>query len=58
MDVGYESAWQDPWEPFFISPLSAPDYDERFRQVIKSIREISSTRGYTINPINTPAKIT
>ena len=32
MDVGYESKWQDPWEPFFISPRSAPDYDERFRQ--------------------------
>ncbi|XP_028399595.1 beta-1,4-glucuronyltransferase 1-like [Dendronephthya gigantea] len=32
MDVGYEIEWQDPWEPFFISPKSAPDYDERFRQ--------------------------
>ncbi|CAB3996446.1 Hypothetical predicted protein [Paramuricea clavata] len=32
MDVGYEIKWQDPWEPFFISPRSAPDYDERFKQ--------------------------
>ncbi|XP_046859580.1 beta-1,4-glucuronyltransferase 1-like isoform X3 [Xenia sp. Carnegie-2017] len=31
-DVGYEVSWKDPWEPFFISPTSAPDYDERFKQ--------------------------
>ena len=30
--VGYEVAWVDPWEPFFIAPRSAPLYDERFRQ--------------------------
>ena len=37
VDVGYEIKWRDPWEPFFISPRTAPDYDERFKQVRTSI---------------------
>ena len=32
MGMGYEVAWVDPWEPFFIAPRSAPLYDERFKQ--------------------------
>ncbi|KAK7066106.1 Beta-1,4-glucuronyltransferase 1 [Halocaridina rubra] len=32
IDTLYEVLWQDPWEPFYISRLSIPSYDERFRQ--------------------------
>ena len=43
VDVGYEIKWRDPWEPFFISPRTAPDYDERFKQVRTSIHSSLST---------------
>uniref|UniRef100_UPI00358E8A2E beta-1,4-glucuronyltransferase 1 n=1 Tax=Myxine glutinosa TaxID=7769 RepID=UPI00358E8A2E len=28
----YDVPWRDPWEPFFLSPRSAPLFDERFQQ--------------------------
>ncbi|XP_066956682.1 beta-1,4-glucuronyltransferase 1-like [Macrobrachium rosenbergii] len=28
----YEVLWQDPYEPFYISRVNVPSYDERFRQ--------------------------
>ena len=43
VDVGYEIKWRDPWEPFFISPRTAPDYDERFKQVRTSTHSSLST---------------
>jgi hypothetical protein len=47
MDVAYEIKWQDPWEPFFISPRSAPGYDERFKQVRTS--ENSKDQEFLVN---------
>lgn len=32
LQIGYEVTWKDPWEPFYVVPRSAPNYDERFRQ--------------------------
>lgn len=39
----YKVKWHDPWEPFFISRIDAPKYDERFRQY--GFNRISQVRG-------------
>ena len=47
IDVGYESLWSHHWEPFFVSPQTAPDYDERFKQVFETV-DISLGRPVAI----------
>ena len=49
MAVGFEATWHDPWEPFYITPLTIPRYDERFKQYgFNRISQVS----LTINPLS------
>ncbi|XP_032660058.1 beta-1,4-glucuronyltransferase 1 [Chelonoidis abingdonii] len=32
LNIAYTVEWRDPWEPFYISAISVPPYDERFKQ--------------------------